>query len=135
VADLPVVMISSTARDLPEHRKAVERACMEQEMFPRMMEHLTATDADTFGIGDDTDSVTTMLARRVVSSLGRIDGGQLSKGRSRRDWTPSLITRGRDGSRLCGSRPATALAGSPTRIARCRKTPRRDSPRHRRLSI
>src|SRR5712692_9275939 len=40
------VMISSTARDLPEHRKEVLDACLRQGMFPKMMEHLPAIDAD-----------------------------------------------------------------------------------------
>ncbi len=40
------VMISSTARDLPEHRKVVLEACLRQGMFPMMMEHLPASDAD-----------------------------------------------------------------------------------------
>jgi Domain of unknown function (DUF4062) len=40
------VMISSTARDLPEHRKEVLDACLRQGMFPLMMEHLPANDAD-----------------------------------------------------------------------------------------
>src|SRR2546430_4194165 len=40
------VMISSTARDLPEHRKEVQDACLRQGMFPTMMEHLSASDAD-----------------------------------------------------------------------------------------
>jgi len=35
-------MISSTARDLPEHRKEVMNACLRQGMFPIMMEHLPA---------------------------------------------------------------------------------------------
>jgi len=46
VADRPTVMISSTARDLPEHRKEVLDACLRQSMFPVMMEHLPAADAD-----------------------------------------------------------------------------------------
>jgi tetratricopeptide (TPR) repeat protein len=40
------VMISSTARDLPEHRKEILDACARQGMFPLMMEHLPAMDAD-----------------------------------------------------------------------------------------
>ncbi|HXU40008.1 MAG TPA: DUF4062 domain-containing protein [Blastocatellia bacterium] len=40
------VMISSTARDLPEHRKEVMDACQRQGMVPAMMEHLPAADAD-----------------------------------------------------------------------------------------
>ena len=40
------VMISSTALDLPEHRQQVRDACLQQEMFPIMMEHLPASDAE-----------------------------------------------------------------------------------------
>src|SRR5712691_7040179 len=40
------VMISSTARDLPEHRKEVLDACLRQGMFPSMMEHLPAIDSE-----------------------------------------------------------------------------------------
>ena len=40
------VMISSTARDLPVHRDMVKEACLRQGMFPMMMEHLPASDAD-----------------------------------------------------------------------------------------
>lgn len=41
------VMISSTARDLPEHREKVMHACMRLGMFhPEMMEHLSAEDAN-----------------------------------------------------------------------------------------
>jgi tetratricopeptide (TPR) repeat protein len=42
----PKVMISSTARDLPEHRKEIMDACLRQGMFPLMMEHLPASDAE-----------------------------------------------------------------------------------------
>lgn len=45
------VMISSTARDLPEHREKVMDACMRLGMFyPDMMEHLTATDANALDV-------------------------------------------------------------------------------------
>jgi tetratricopeptide (TPR) repeat protein len=44
-------MISSTARDLPEHREQVMHACMRLGMFhPDMMEHLTATDANALEV-------------------------------------------------------------------------------------
>jgi tetratricopeptide (TPR) repeat protein len=39
-------MISSTARDLPEHRKEVLDACLRQGMFPTMMEYLPALDKE-----------------------------------------------------------------------------------------
>jgi tetratricopeptide (TPR) repeat protein len=42
----PTVIVSSTARDLPEHRKEVLEACLRQGMFPEMMEQLPASDAD-----------------------------------------------------------------------------------------
>jgi tetratricopeptide (TPR) repeat protein len=44
--DVKKVMISSTALDLPEHREKVLNACLRQGMFPIMMEHLPASDAD-----------------------------------------------------------------------------------------
>jgi tetratricopeptide (TPR) repeat protein len=45
------VIISSTARDLPEHREQVMDACMRLGMFyPDMMEHLTATDANALEV-------------------------------------------------------------------------------------
>jgi tetratricopeptide (TPR) repeat protein len=44
--DMKRVMISSTALDLPEHRNQVRDACLRQGMFPLMMEHLPASDAD-----------------------------------------------------------------------------------------
>src|SRR5215213_1147942 len=42
---LPVAMISSTALDLPAHRKEVMTACQRQSMFPKMQENLPATGA------------------------------------------------------------------------------------------
>jgi hypothetical protein len=40
------VFISSTSRDLPDHRKQAMDACLRMGMFPIMMEHLPASDAD-----------------------------------------------------------------------------------------
>ncbi|MDQ3919051.1 MAG: DUF4062 domain-containing protein, partial [Acidobacteriota bacterium] len=42
--DRPVVVVSSTALDLPEHRKEVMDACLRMGMHPVMMEHLSAGD-------------------------------------------------------------------------------------------
>ena len=39
-------VISSTVLDLPEHRREVREACLRQKVFPLMMEHLPALDAD-----------------------------------------------------------------------------------------
>ena len=44
------VIVSSTARDLPEHRKEVMDACLRQGMFPDMMEQLPASDADAIQV-------------------------------------------------------------------------------------
>ena len=39
-------MISSTVRDLPDHRKHVMEACQRQTLFPLMMENRPAHDAE-----------------------------------------------------------------------------------------
>jgi tetratricopeptide (TPR) repeat protein len=61
-------MISSTARDLPEHRKEVLDACARQEMFPLMMEHLPASDADAIAVSlklvDDAEIYLGIFAHR-----------------------------------------------------------------------
>jgi hypothetical protein len=53
------VIISSTLRDLPEHRKEVMDACLRQGMFPVMMEHLPASDDEAISASlkmvDDAD--------------------------------------------------------------------------------
>lgn len=47
----PIAMISSTARDLPEHRERVRKACERIGFAPEeMMEHLTALDKDAVEI-------------------------------------------------------------------------------------
>ena len=62
------VMISSTARDLPEHRKQVMDACLRQGMFPIMMEHLPAIDAEAIPASlkmvDEADIYVLILAHR-----------------------------------------------------------------------
>lgn len=40
------VVVSSTVLDLPSHRKAVMDACLQQNMFPIMMEYLPSSDTD-----------------------------------------------------------------------------------------
>lgn len=45
-APIKKVMISSTARDLPEHRGLVKEGCLRQGMLPIMMEQQPASDAD-----------------------------------------------------------------------------------------
>ena len=67
MSDLKVI-ISSTARDLPEHRKDVMDACLRQGMFPMMMEHLPAADADAIAeslrIVDEADIYLGVFAHR-----------------------------------------------------------------------
>jgi len=62
------VMISSTARDLPEHRKAVMDACLRQGIFPIMMEHLPASDDEavpaSLRMVDESDIYLLILAHR-----------------------------------------------------------------------
>src|SRR5574341_1826302 len=62
------VMISSTARDLPEYRQQAMDACVRQGMFPIMMEHLPAMDADavsaSLGMVDEAEIYLGIVARR-----------------------------------------------------------------------
>src|SRR5256714_6825625 len=64
----PVVIVSSTARDLPEHRKEVEDACLRQGMFPVMMERLPASDAEAISASlklvDEADIYVGVFAHR-----------------------------------------------------------------------
>ena len=64
-----IVMISSTARDLPKHREQVRLACIRAEFEPReMMEHLTAEDASAVDVSlrmvEDADVHLGILAYR-----------------------------------------------------------------------
>lgn len=62
------VMISSTARDLPAHREKVMHACLRAGVFPRMMEHLPASDDDAIAASlrmvDEADIYLGLVARR-----------------------------------------------------------------------
>lgn len=62
------VMISSTVRDLPEHRKEVMDACLRLGMMPKMMEHLPAGDADAIAeslrMVDEADIYVGVFAHR-----------------------------------------------------------------------
>ncbi|HEV2705353.1 MAG TPA: DUF4062 domain-containing protein [Pyrinomonadaceae bacterium] len=64
----PKVVISSTARDLPEHRKEVMDACLRQGMFPVMMEHLPASDSEAVAVSlklvDEADIYVGVFAHR-----------------------------------------------------------------------
>jgi tetratricopeptide (TPR) repeat protein len=64
----PVVIISSTARDLPDYRAQVMDACLRVGMFPQMMEHLPALDADairaSLDLVDNADVYVGLFAHR-----------------------------------------------------------------------
>jgi Domain of unknown function (DUF4062)/HEAT repeats len=64
----PVVMISSTVRDLDEHRQAVLDACLGQGMLPKMMEHLAAADesglTESMRLVDEADIYLAILGHR-----------------------------------------------------------------------
>lgn len=68
MADRSNVVISSTVRDLPNHRREVMDACIRQGMFPSMMEHLPASDADAIRISlelvDNADIYVGIFAHR-----------------------------------------------------------------------
>jgi tetratricopeptide (TPR) repeat protein len=76
------VMISSTARDLPEHRKEAMDACLRQGMFPIMMEHLPATDAEAIPASlkmvDEADVYLLILAHRYGYVPNANNPGQIS---------------------------------------------------------
>jgi hypothetical protein len=50
-----MAMISSTVRDLPEHREQARDACLRQGFVPSMMENWPAIDAD--GVRASLDKV------------------------------------------------------------------------------
>ena len=61
-------MISSTARDLPEYRDQVKDACLRVSMIPKMMEHLSALDAEaiqaSLDMVDEADIYVGVFAHR-----------------------------------------------------------------------
>jgi len=68
VSSIKRVMISSTARDLPRHRKQAMDACLSRGMFPAMMEYLSATHADAVKVSlkmvDEADIYLGIFAHR-----------------------------------------------------------------------
>jgi hypothetical protein len=67
-AAVRVVMVSSTARDLPKHRDQVMSACLQQNLFPKMMEYLPASDANairaSLSMVDEADLYVGIIAFR-----------------------------------------------------------------------
>ncbi len=62
------VVVSSTVLDLPEHRPEIRNACLEQEMYPLMMENLPASDAEAISTSlklvDEADIYLGVFAHR-----------------------------------------------------------------------
>ena len=71
--DRPVVMVSSTALDLPAHREQVKDACLRMGMHPVMMEHLPAADADAVAesrrLVDEADIYLGVIGSPVLCSV------------------------------------------------------------------
>ena len=53
MSEKPVVVISSTVRDLTDYREQVMDACLRVDTFPKMMDHLPAVDADAVRVSLD----------------------------------------------------------------------------------
>jgi len=69
------VMISSTARDLPAHRKEAMDACLRQGMFPIMMEQLPASDSDAI-----TESLNMVNEAEIYMGIFAYRYGYIPKG-------------------------------------------------------
>jgi tetratricopeptide (TPR) repeat protein len=76
------VMISSTTFDLLQHRQELLNACLRQEVFPLMMEHLPARDAEaievSLGLVDKADVYIGVFAHRYGHIPNVNNPGQLS---------------------------------------------------------
>jgi hypothetical protein len=91
------VMISSTARDLPEHRKEALDACQRQSMFPIMMEYLPASDDEAISISlkmvDEADIYVGIFAFRygTVPKGYDISITEMEYNRAKKRGIPCLI--------------------------------------------
>ena len=69
-------MISSTARDLPAHRKEVGEACLRQGVFPLMMEHLPASDAEAIAVSLKMVDEAGLYLGVIAHRYGYVPAGQ-----------------------------------------------------------
>ncbi len=69
------VMISSTALDLPEHRKLAVEACIRLGLFPVAMEHLPASDADAIKVSLDMVDTADLYLGIVAHRYGYVPDG------------------------------------------------------------
>ena len=76
MAETRTVMISSTARDLPQHREQVMHACLAtRRMLPLMMEHLPATNADAKRISGEMVDQSDLYLGVFAHRYGHIPAG------------------------------------------------------------
>lgn len=71
------VMISSTARDLPKHRRKVMDAVLAQGMFPLMMEYLPASDTDALEASLDMVDQADLYIGIFAKRYGHIPNGHV----------------------------------------------------------
>ena len=74
--EIPVVMISSTARDLPEYRGQARDACLALEMQPCMMEHLSALDSDSIRVSREMVDKADVYIGLFAHRYGYVPEGQ-----------------------------------------------------------
>lgn len=93
----PVVMISSTARDLPVHRKQVQDACVRAGCDYVWMETLPAADADAVEVSmqmvDDADFYVGIFAHRYgyVPAGSKISVTEMEYDRAVKNGIPRLL--------------------------------------------
>ena len=91
------VMISSTARDLPDYRRQAMDACVRQGMFPIMMEHLPAMGDDAISASmamvDEAEIYLGIIARRYgyIPEGHEISITEMEYNRARERGIPCLI--------------------------------------------
>lgn len=94
---VPKAMLSSTSLDLPRYREAARDACLAASVFPRMMEHLPASDADAVRVSlamvDEADVYVGILAHRYgyVPAGTEISITQMEYERARERGIPRLM--------------------------------------------
>jgi Domain of unknown function (DUF4062) len=70
-----VVAVSSTALDLPDHRKEVLNACLQQQVFPKMMEHLPASPDDAIAASMELIDIADIYLAIIAFRYGYVPGG------------------------------------------------------------
>ncbi|MCB0855678.1 MAG: DUF4062 domain-containing protein, partial [Bacteroidetes bacterium] len=67
----PIVMVSSTVKDLPDYRLKVQDACLRADTKPQMMEHLSSSDENAINVSlkmvDESDIYIGVFAHKYGS--------------------------------------------------------------------